>query len=126
MDGGLQVLGSIIGLATSIVLFLFLIFVLYRFLRWIWTRLPSSALSIQGPDLDKLLAVTTALIIEPGVAIFAWTTAQSLFGFIADQIRRLGDFNFGVSASCTNDFTSCVLSRTSTFIGQMADALVRA
>jgi hypothetical protein len=121
-----QTVGSIAILFASICLFTFLAVGLYKFLRFVWAGLPVQALSIQGADLDKLISVTIALILVPSIPIFAWTTAESLFTFIADQIRRLAGLGFSASATCTTDWISCFVPSVDNFLAQTADGLVRA
>jgi hypothetical protein len=120
-----QAFGSIAVLLVSISLFIVLAVGLYRFLRLIWARFPVQALSTQGTDLDKIISVTLSLIIVPSVAIFAWATAQSLFFFIVDQIRRLANFNSAPKVGCDSDPISCSAASASSFLAQMADGLVR-
>jgi hypothetical protein len=121
-----QAIGNIVALFLSVLLLLFLIFALYRFLRLVWTRLPLRALSFEGADLDKLVAVVAALILVPSVPIFAWTTTQTLLAFIAERIRRIADLNFGPTvAPCTGDSTDCLVSHVTSFVGSTADGLVR-
>jgi hypothetical protein len=120
-----QAVASIAVLFLSILLFLFLAVSLYRFLRLVWARLPTRALYIQGADLDKLIAITIALVAVPSIPRFAWTTAQSLFKFIAEQIRRLGVLSFSTNVNCPTDPVSCFATNGNSFLGQMADGLVR-
>ena len=113
-----QAVGSLAVLLISISLFIFLAVSFFKFLRLVWTRLPVQALSIEGPNLDKLISVTVALIIVPGIAVFAWATAQSFFFFIADQICRLASLGFSTSVACTSDLISCLATGLTALSGK--------
>lgn len=118
------IFGAIISF-FSLCLFLFLIANLYRFLRFVWTRLPTHALSFQGADLDKLVATCIALIFVPSIATYAWTTAKSLFKFVAELIGRLSGLDLNVKAICSHDLISCSVSGITSFLGETASNLVR-
>ncbi|MDA9525454.1 hypothetical protein XI06_35365 [Bradyrhizobium sp. CCBAU 11434] len=116
---------NLVFVVASFVLFLVLAVNLYRFLRFVWARIPTRAISLQGPDIDKLISITFALIVVPGVAIFAWTTVGSFFTFLADQIHRLANLSMSSSAACAGDSISCLTASINGFLAQMADSLVK-
>jgi hypothetical protein len=115
-------------LAIGFLFFLFA-YALIRFLRFVWTRLPSSVLSVQASNFDKLLGVIIALIFTPSLLKYGWTTVGRLFEFAASVIRKVADPAVTGLASCVAKRETClsdVSQKSAALLGDTALGLTRA
>jgi len=125
----LAILGPLSLMTVTILLFLGFLFGIYRFLRWLWARLPTIIVSVDPNQLDKTLGLLLALVFFPRLVSFAWDTAQALVNYIPEIIKAISAFEIPrsctrsletESAACVSDF-SANLAR---FVGFASNGLV--
>jgi hypothetical protein len=128
VGSALATLVTIAILLAIVVLFFLFAYALIRFLRFMWTRLPSSVLSVQASNFDKLLGVIIALILTPSLLKYGWTTAGRLFEFAASTIRKLADPAVTGLASCVANRETCLndlSQKSAALLGDTALGLTR-
>lgn len=116
----LAVAGPLAVVMATVVLFLVFLMSVYRLLRWLWGRLPSSVLLIQAEQLNKTLGVLLSLALFPDVIFYAWSVVESLISFVPAFIRTLSAFPF--QNSCTTGEAACVAELSRTLILLMGEA----
>jgi len=127
MSPAFRIFGAIALLSVLALAFVGFVYAVYRFLGWIWNKLPSKVLSIQADQLDKALAVLLALGFFPSIALYGWKVAQSLINIIPTFITDLADFNApdecGAEASKTEN--GSLSGDVATCVSELAGGLAR-
>jgi hypothetical protein len=98
-----------------------------RILVWLWSRLPSRAVSIQAEQLDKTLGVLLAIALFPNIAVYGLQVIQSFIIFISGFIPTIGSSL--IPPSCNNDAPSCpsdLARAVAMLLGNAATSIVRA
>lgn len=113
-------IGPVVSVTLTFVLFVGLLHTLVRVLRFAWARIPATVWSLDATQLDKALAVLFSLGIFPGIAIYAWRTAQSIFRLFPELIQLLAGFQ--TSDNCSSFSESDTLRRC---VSGLATELVR-
>jgi hypothetical protein len=109
-------LGPVAVVTATAMLFIGFLFGIYRFLRWLWRRLPSSIIEIQKEHLDKTIAVLLSLAIFPSIVLYAWNTIRALVNAVPEMIQTVGSFQ--LPSSCRFEDAQCLgdLSNTLTVL----------
>jgi hypothetical protein len=106
----LAVVGPLFSMTLTLLLFLGFLYAIYRFLRWLWTRLPSTVVSVQPDQLSKTLGLLVSLVFFPALTTFAWNTIQALIESIPLVIQNISSFEFPKSCAAVDYFGGDALS----------------
>jgi hypothetical protein len=123
----LVVLG--LALAAAVVAFSIFAVALYRFLRFVWVRLPQFILSGGGPVQDRIVGVIVALVIFPSIAVYIWNATTSVFEAIPDLIRNVMIVAYESAGACSVNAEDClrtVTAKSVTLFGGSAKDLLSA
>jgi hypothetical protein len=93
MDYGIAILAPLVAVLLSALVFVALLSVIYRLLRWLWARLPANALEVTGDKLDKTIGIIFALAVFPSIMFYGWQVVQNLVSFLSSMIAAVGDFS---------------------------------
>lgn len=124
-------LGPLTLLAVTLLLVAAFLFGLYRFLRWLWGRVPAAVVSTNPDQLAKSLGLLLSLVLFPSLVGFAWNTVQALVVFLSQFVRRVSTYPLPPAcrnpdetgtSSCASDITLFV----SGTLGDGFDRLVQA
>src|SRR5262245_15758396 len=88
-----------VGVLLWLVLVLAFLYGVYAFLRWLWGRVPSRAISLTPEQSVKVLALLLSLALFPSLITYAWTTAQALLNLMS-QIIVESTSNVSIPQEC--------------------------
>jgi hypothetical protein len=113
-------IGPVVSVTFTLILFAGFLFTLVRLLRLTWARIPATVWSLDTAQADKAFAALLALAIFPKLAQYAWATAQAIIRLFPELIRLIGGFE--ASSDCSRQVALETFHRCAS---ELATELVR-